>query len=73
MMRTIMRSTFIDASAALLLLATAAPALAQQPAPSYPGKPIEMTVMFGAGSAADVPRATSPTAWRSSWACRCRW
>jgi tripartite-type tricarboxylate transporter receptor subunit TctC len=54
MMRTIMRSAFIDASAALLLLATAAPALAQQPAPSYPGKPVEMTVMFGAGSAADV-------------------
>jgi tripartite-type tricarboxylate transporter receptor subunit TctC len=49
MMRTIMRSTCIGASGALLLLT--APALAQQ----FPGgKPIEMTVMFGAGSAADV-------------------
>jgi putative tricarboxylic transport membrane protein len=54
MMRTIMRSRFVDASAALLLLATAAPALAQQPVLLYPGKPVEMTVMFGAGSAADV-------------------
>ena len=53
-MRTIMRSRFVDASAALLLLATAAPALAQQPVLLYPGKPVEMTVMFGAGSAADV-------------------
>jgi tripartite-type tricarboxylate transporter receptor subunit TctC len=54
-MRTIMRSRFIDAGAALLLLATAAPALAQQPVLAFPaGKPIEMTVMFGAGSAADV-------------------
>jgi tripartite-type tricarboxylate transporter receptor subunit TctC len=49
MMRTIMRSTLIGTSAALLLFATAAQA--QQ----FPGgKPIEMTVMFGAGSAADV-------------------
>jgi tripartite-type tricarboxylate transporter receptor subunit TctC len=55
MMRTIMRNTLIDASAALLLIATAAPGLAQQPAKQFPGgKPIEMTVMFGAGSAADV-------------------
>jgi tripartite-type tricarboxylate transporter receptor subunit TctC len=49
MMRTIMRSTVIGAGAALLALTTAAQA--QQ----FPGgKPIEMTVMFGAGSAADV-------------------
>src|SRR6266508_1050258 len=55
MMRTIMRNTFVDASAALLLIATAAPVLAQQPGQHLPGgKPIEMTVMFGAGSAADV-------------------
>jgi tripartite-type tricarboxylate transporter receptor subunit TctC len=48
-MRTIMRSSSIGASAALLLLTTAAQA--QQ----FPGgKPVEMTVMFGAGSAADV-------------------
>ncbi len=46
-MRTIMRSTCTGAS--FLLFATAA--LAQQ----FPaGKPVEMTVMFGAGSAADV-------------------
>src|SRR5690348_12253674 len=49
MMRTIMRSTLAGASGALLLLA--APAVAQ---PFPGGKPIEMTVMFGAGSAADV-------------------
>jgi len=49
MMRTIMRSTFIGTSAAFLLLTTAAQA---QPFPG--GKPVEMTVMFGAGSAADV-------------------
>jgi tripartite-type tricarboxylate transporter receptor subunit TctC len=48
-MRTIMRSTLAGASGAFLLLA--APALAQ---PFPGGKPIEMTVMFGAGSAADV-------------------
>jgi tripartite-type tricarboxylate transporter receptor subunit TctC len=49
MMRTIMRSSSIGASAALLLLTAAAQA--QQ----FPGgKPVEMTVMFGAGSAADV-------------------
>jgi tripartite-type tricarboxylate transporter receptor subunit TctC len=48
-MRTIMKSSYIGASAALLLLTTAAQA--QQ----FPGgKPVEMTVMFGAGSAADV-------------------
>jgi tripartite-type tricarboxylate transporter receptor subunit TctC len=48
-MRTIMRSTLIGTSAALLLLTAAAQA--QQ----FPGgKPVEMTVMFGAGSAADV-------------------
>jgi tripartite-type tricarboxylate transporter receptor subunit TctC len=50
-MRTIMRNTFVDATAAFFLIAAAAPAPAQQ----FPGgKPIEMTVMFGAGSAADV-------------------
>ena len=53
-MRTIMPSAYLSnaclgASAALLLLT--APALAQ---PFPGGKPIEMTVMFGAGSAADV-------------------
>jgi len=61
MMRTIMRTAFVDTIAAFLLIAAAAPALAQ-PIPvsrpvdqSFPGgKPIEMTVMFGAGSAADV-------------------
>src|ERR1700730_10449195 len=51
MMRTIMRSSFIDAAAALLLVAAAAPALAE---PFPDRKPVEMTVMFGAGSAADV-------------------
>src|ERR1700692_4670255 len=53
-MRTIMRNALSEATAALLLLmmaAAAAPTLAQQ----FPGgKPVEMTVMFGAGSAADV-------------------
>src|ERR1700731_4734332 len=52
-MRTIMRNVFIDATTALLVIAT--PALAQLPDVQYPGgKPVEMTVMFGAGSAADV-------------------
>jgi tripartite-type tricarboxylate transporter receptor subunit TctC len=51
MMRTITRNTFIDASAAFFLIAAVASASAQQ----FPGsRPIEMTVMFGAGSAADV-------------------
>jgi len=52
MMRTIVRSGIIDATAAAcLLLAATGPSPAQQ----FPGrKPIEMTVMFGAGSAADV-------------------
>jgi tripartite-type tricarboxylate transporter receptor subunit TctC len=60
MMRTIMQRAFVDAIAAFLLLATAVPVLAQpipvaRPAESFPsGKPVEMTVMFGAGSAADV-------------------
>jgi tripartite-type tricarboxylate transporter receptor subunit TctC len=50
-MRTIMRDGFIAATAALVLITGTASALAQQ----FPGgKPIEMTVMFGAGSAADV-------------------
>jgi len=61
MMRTIMRRAFVVSIAAFLLIAAAAPASAQ-PIPvsrpvdqSFPGgKPIEMTVMFGAGSAADV-------------------
>jgi tripartite-type tricarboxylate transporter receptor subunit TctC len=49
MMRTIMKSSYIGAGAVLLLLTAAAQA--QQ----FPGgKPVEMTVMFGAGSAADV-------------------
>src|SRR5215831_9846572 len=52
MMRTIMRSGIVDAAAAAcLLLAATGPLPAQQ----FPGgKPIQMTVMFGAGSAADV-------------------
>jgi tripartite-type tricarboxylate transporter receptor subunit TctC len=50
-MRSITRSSFIAGAAALLWTGTAAPMLAQQ----FPsGKPVEMTVMFGAGSAADV-------------------
>src|SRR6516162_4421758 len=50
-MRTIMQGRLVAASAAVLLISAAAPASAQQ----FPGgKPIEMTVMFGAGSAADV-------------------
>jgi len=61
MMRTIMRTAFVDSIAVFLLLAAAAPALAQPIPVSRPvdqifpgGKPVEMTVMFGAGSAADV-------------------
>jgi tripartite-type tricarboxylate transporter receptor subunit TctC len=57
-MRTIMRNALGEATAALSLLmmaATAAPTLAQPLAGQFPGrKPVEMTVMFGAGSAADV-------------------
>ena len=50
-MRTSMRIAFLHALAALLPMAAASPTLAQ----GFPGgKPIEMTVMFGAGSAADV-------------------
>jgi tripartite-type tricarboxylate transporter receptor subunit TctC len=50
-MRTIMRSGFVGAAAALLSAIAGAPVSAQQ----FPnGKPVEMTVMFGAGSAADV-------------------
>src|SRR3974390_3327894 len=50
-MRTIMRSALIHMAAALLQIAASAPSLAQ----GFPGgKPVEMTVMFGAGSAADV-------------------
>jgi tripartite-type tricarboxylate transporter receptor subunit TctC len=61
MMRTIMRRAFVDTIAAFLLMTAAAPALAQPLPVSRPvdqifpgGKPVEMTVMFGAGSAADV-------------------
>jgi putative tricarboxylic transport membrane protein len=54
MMRTIMRSRFIEAVAAVVLMAVAAPVQAQQPQQFPGGKPVEMTVMFGAGSAADV-------------------
>ena len=50
-MRTIMRDASIHAVAALLSMAACAPTLAQV----FPdGQPVEMTVMFGAGSAADV-------------------
>lgn len=48
-MRTIVRSTCIGAFGAFLLFTT--PVLA---GPFPDGKPVEMTVMFGAGSAADV-------------------
>src|SRR6266849_5149754 len=52
-MRTIIRNAFIDAATALLVITT--PALAQLSDQQFPsGKPVEMTVMFGAGSAADV-------------------
>jgi tripartite-type tricarboxylate transporter receptor subunit TctC len=61
MMRTIMRRVFVDTIAVFLLLTTAVPALDQPIPVSRPvdqifpgGKPVEMTVMFGAGSAADV-------------------
>ena len=59
-MRTIMRRAFVDSIAAFLLMAGAAP---RSPSRSRSagrlkvfrsGKPVEMTVMFGAGSAADV-------------------
>jgi tripartite-type tricarboxylate transporter receptor subunit TctC len=50
-MRTIMRIASVHAAAALLLMA----ALTATSAQNFPGgKPVEMTVMFGAGSAADV-------------------
>ena len=50
-MRTIMRTAAILAAAAIGAMAASAPGLAQ----GFPGgKPVEMTVMFGAGSAADV-------------------
>src|SRR5215470_3907390 len=50
-MRTIMRSGFVGAAALFLSAIAVAPVSAQQ----FPnGKPVEMTVMFGAGSAADV-------------------
>ncbi len=53
-MRTITRNAFIAASAALWVQAAAAPAGAQSGRDFPGGKPVEMTVMFGAGSAADV-------------------
>src|SRR6266568_100934 len=50
-MRTIARNTIVAATSAFFLVAATALALAQQ----FPGgRPVEMTVMFGAGSAADV-------------------
>src|SRR6266436_3077493 len=50
-MRTIGRNTIVAATSAFFLIAATALALGQQ----FPGgRPIEMTVMFGAGSAADV-------------------
>jgi tripartite-type tricarboxylate transporter receptor subunit TctC len=53
-MRTIMRHTFFK-TAIVLLMPAATPAFAGSPDVAFPnGKPIEMTVMFGAGSAADV-------------------
>jgi len=52
-MRTIMRHTFFRPAIVLLMVAT--PVFADTPDLAFPGgKPIEMTVMFGAGSAADV-------------------
>ena len=54
MMRTIKADKVAAAAAAWVLLTGAPSALAQQP-PAFPaGKAVEMTVMFGAGSAADV-------------------
>src|SRR5215831_9350106 len=51
MMRTIKAA----AAVSVCFLAMGAVALAQQQQPAFPaGKAIEMTVMFGAGSAADV-------------------
>ena len=48
-------STFFSKVAAFVLAASAIPAGAQSPAVQYPGgRPVEMTVMFEAGSAADV-------------------
>ncbi len=50
-MRTITRPALLVAAATFALVFAATPSLAQK----YPGgKPVEMTVMFGAGSAADV-------------------
>lgn len=50
-MRIITQMKFISISTVLIAVAAAVPAAAQQ----FPGgRPIEMTVMFGAGSAADI-------------------
>jgi tripartite-type tricarboxylate transporter receptor subunit TctC len=52
-MRTIVRKKFFEVATALVVMAT--PALADSSDVQFPGgKPVEMTVMFGAGSAADV-------------------
>ena len=54
MMRATMSKLFVKA-AGFVLAAAAVPAVAQTPGVQYPGgKPVEITVMFGAGSAADV-------------------
>ena len=53
-MRATMSKLFVKA-AGFVLAAAAVPAVAQTPGVKYPGgKPVEITVMFGAGSAADV-------------------
>ncbi len=53
--------------AAAAIAVMAAPALAQ----SFPdGKPIEMTVMFGAGSASDITARQLAEAWPKRWAPR---
>src|SRR5260370_26571129 len=58
MMRKVMHTKTIVAGLAFLTMSVATPVLAQaQPSSARPypaGKAIEMTVMFGAGSAADV-------------------
>jgi tripartite-type tricarboxylate transporter receptor subunit TctC len=52
-MRAIMRNRLFQTATALVLVTT--PAAAEPPDVQFPGgKPVEMTVMFGAGSAADV-------------------
>src|SRR5215510_11501719 len=54
-MRTIKTGGLAVLAGGVLLAGTGLAAIAQQAAPAFPaGKAIEMTVMFGAGSAADV-------------------